>query len=82
METLVGPLMPEITVKYVAVFLIFFNSGLSLRTEVNRKCIHHSCVWRLKGYHLTFNFSQQVQLGAFLTYMSLIICFYIFIDRT
>ena len=26
--------MPEITVKYMAVSLIFFNSGLSLRTEV------------------------------------------------
>ena len=82
MDSLVGPLIPEITVKYVAVFLIFFNSGLSLRTEVNKKCSHHSCAWRLKGYYLTFHFSQQEQLGAFFTYMSLIICFYIFIDRT
>ena len=76
MDSLVGPLIPEITVKYVAVFLIFFNSGLSLRTEVNKKCSHHSCAWRLKGYYLTFHFSQQEQLGAFFTYMSLIICFY------
>ncbi|XP_075262062.1 sodium/bile acid cotransporter 7-like [Convolutriloba macropyga] len=28
-----GPLMPEITVKYLAVFIIFFNSGLSIKTE-------------------------------------------------
>lgn len=28
-----GPLKPEITVKYFAVFLIFFNSGLSLKAE-------------------------------------------------
>ena len=30
----VGPLRPEITVKYIAVSTIFFNSGLSLKTEV------------------------------------------------
>jgi len=29
-----GPLYPAITVKYIAVSLIFFNSGLSLKTEV------------------------------------------------
>ena len=29
-----GPLGPEYTVKYIAVSLIFFNSGLSLKTEV------------------------------------------------
>lgn len=29
-----GPLKPEITVKYIAVSTIFFNSGLSLKTEV------------------------------------------------
>ncbi|XP_053400296.1 sodium/bile acid cotransporter 7-like isoform X2 [Mercenaria mercenaria] len=28
-----GILMPEITVKYIAVFIIFFNSGVSLRSE-------------------------------------------------
>lgn len=28
-----GPLKPEITVKYIAVSTIFFNSGLSLKTE-------------------------------------------------
>ncbi|KAF0028985.1 hypothetical protein F2P81_018090 [Scophthalmus maximus] len=28
-----GPLKPEVTVAYVAVSLIFFNSGLSLKTE-------------------------------------------------
>ena len=30
-----GPLHPEITVKYVAVSVIFLNSGLSLKTEVS-----------------------------------------------
>lgn len=29
-----GPLRPEYTVKYIAVSLIFFNSGLSLKSEV------------------------------------------------
>ncbi|XP_065845660.1 sodium/bile acid cotransporter 7-B-like [Oscarella lobularis] len=28
-----GPLMPEVTVKYIGVSVIFFNSGLSLKTE-------------------------------------------------
>ncbi|XP_013405194.1 sodium/bile acid cotransporter 7-like, partial [Lingula anatina] len=28
-----GPIKPEITVKFIAVSTIFFNSGLSLRTE-------------------------------------------------
>ncbi|XP_060586373.1 sodium/bile acid cotransporter 7-like isoform X2 [Ruditapes philippinarum] len=28
-----GVLMPEITVKYIAVFIIFFNSGISLKSE-------------------------------------------------
>ncbi|EGD72793.1 sodium/bile acid cotransporter 7 [Salpingoeca rosetta] len=32
-----GPLMPEYTVKYGAVFLIFFNSGLTLKTEELKK---------------------------------------------
>lgn len=31
-----GPLKPEVTVAYIAVSLIFFNSGLSLKTEVSR----------------------------------------------
>ncbi|XP_069098721.1 sodium/bile acid cotransporter 7 isoform X4 [Pleurodeles waltl] len=30
-----GPLMPEITITYIAVSAIFFNSGLSLKTEVS-----------------------------------------------
>nr|XP_002131347.1 sodium/bile acid cotransporter 7 [Ciona intestinalis] len=34
-----GPLMPEITVKYIAVSLIFFNSGLSLKTEELKKAL-------------------------------------------
>jgi len=28
-----GPLYPEITIKYIAVSIIFFNSGLSLKTD-------------------------------------------------
>lgn len=28
-----GPMKPEITIKYIAVSMIFFNSGLSLKTE-------------------------------------------------
>ena len=34
MYFLLGVLVPEVTVKYVAVSVIFFNSGLSLKTEV------------------------------------------------
>ncbi|XP_033742020.1 sodium/bile acid cotransporter 7-B-like isoform X2 [Pecten maximus] len=34
-----GILKPEITVKYFAVFIIFFNSGLSLKTEEFTKAI-------------------------------------------
>ena len=32
--------MPEITVKYMAVFFIFFNSGLSLRAEVGENLLY------------------------------------------
>ena len=31
---LLGILKPEVTVKYIAVFIIFFNSGISLKSEV------------------------------------------------
>ncbi|XP_064609966.1 sodium/bile acid cotransporter 7-like [Liolophura sinensis] len=34
-----GPLIPEITVKYFCVSLIFFNSGVSLRTEEITKAL-------------------------------------------
>jgi len=34
-----GPLMPEITIKYIAVSVIFFNSGLSLKTEELKKAL-------------------------------------------
>lgn len=34
---MLGYLHPEYTVKYIAVSLIFFNSGLSLKTEVRKK---------------------------------------------
>ncbi|KAK4819018.1 hypothetical protein QYF61_024134 [Mycteria americana] len=33
-ETCSGPLKPEVTITYIAVSAIFFNSGLSLKTEV------------------------------------------------
>ncbi|XP_072039872.1 sodium/bile acid cotransporter 7-like isoform X2 [Amphiura filiformis] len=36
-----GPLMPEITVKYFAVSFIFFNSGLSLKTEDLKSAFLH-----------------------------------------
>ena len=35
-----GPLAPEYTVKYVAVFVIFFNSGLSIKTEEFSKALY------------------------------------------
>lgn len=41
-----GPLKPEITITYVAVSLIFFNSGLSLKTEVKK--------YKNAQYHLVF----------------------------
>uniref|UniRef100_A0A1A8IF70 Solute carrier family 10 (Sodium/bile acid cotransporter family), member 7 n=1 Tax=Nothobranchius kuhntae TaxID=321403 RepID=A0A1A8IF70_NOTKU len=36
-----GPLRPEITIAYVAVSLIFFNSGLSLKTEELTSALLH-----------------------------------------
>ncbi|XP_041455624.1 sodium/bile acid cotransporter 7-B-like isoform X2 [Lytechinus variegatus] len=36
-----GPLLPEITVKYLAVSIIFFNSGLSLKTEDLKSALLH-----------------------------------------
>ncbi|XP_059972049.1 sodium/bile acid cotransporter 7 isoform X5 [Mesoplodon densirostris] len=36
-----GPLMPEITVSYIAVATIFFNSGLSLNTEELTSALVH-----------------------------------------
>ncbi|XP_055000920.1 sodium/bile acid cotransporter 7 isoform X4 [Sorex araneus] len=37
-----GPLKPEITVSYIAVATIFFNSGLSLKTEFADSGLHAS----------------------------------------
>ena len=34
-----GPLVPEITIKYIAVSFIFFNSGLSLPSDQLHKAI-------------------------------------------
>ncbi|XP_008322616.1 sodium/bile acid cotransporter 7 isoform X1 [Cynoglossus semilaevis] len=36
-----GPLKPEVTVSYIAVSLIFFNSGLSLKTEELTSALLH-----------------------------------------
>uniref|UniRef100_A0A8C6TTA9 Sodium/bile acid cotransporter n=1 Tax=Neogobius melanostomus TaxID=47308 RepID=A0A8C6TTA9_9GOBI len=36
-----GPLKPEITISYIAVSLIFFNSGLSLKTEELTNALFH-----------------------------------------
>uniref|UniRef100_A0A667WRW3 Solute carrier family 10 member 7 n=1 Tax=Myripristis murdjan TaxID=586833 RepID=A0A667WRW3_9TELE len=36
-----GPLKPEITIAYVAVSVIFFNSGLSLKTEELTSALLH-----------------------------------------
>ncbi|KAM4810040.1 sodium/bile acid cotransporter 7 isoform 2-T2 [Rhinophrynus dorsalis] len=36
-----GPLKPEITITYIAVSAIFFNSGLSLKTEELRNALMH-----------------------------------------
>ena len=43
-SNLAGPLRPEITVKYFAVSLIFLNSGLSLKTEVNSVRVAGMCL--------------------------------------
>ncbi|XP_048365667.1 sodium/bile acid cotransporter 7 isoform X4 [Sphaerodactylus townsendi] len=41
-----GPLMPEISITYVAVSAIFFNSGLSLKTEFADSRLHAtSCIF-------------------------------------
>ncbi|XP_036621455.1 sodium/bile acid cotransporter 7 isoform X2 [Trichosurus vulpecula] len=35
-----GPLKPEVTITYIAVSAIFFNSGLSLKTEFTNSWLH------------------------------------------
>ncbi|XP_057880241.1 sodium/bile acid cotransporter 7 isoform X2 [Ammospiza nelsoni] len=41
-----GPLKPEITITYIAVSAIFFNSGLSLKTELADSGLYAtSCVF-------------------------------------
>ncbi|XP_042323509.1 sodium/bile acid cotransporter 7 isoform X12 [Sceloporus undulatus] len=41
-----GPLKPEITITYIAVSAIFFNSGLSLKTEfANRRLYATSSIF-------------------------------------
>jgi hypothetical protein len=40
MAVSLGILKPEWTVKYGAVFLIFFNSGLTLRSPSSGTCCH------------------------------------------
>lgn len=48
--SLSGPLRPEITIAYVAVSLIFFNSGLSLKTEVRNWRSRQTLVRRDRWY--------------------------------
>ena len=48
-----GPLYPEVTIKYIAVSVIFFNSGLSLRTEDLKAAIFH---YRLHLFIQSFTF--------------------------
>ncbi|XP_054846283.1 sodium/bile acid cotransporter 7 isoform X2 [Eublepharis macularius] len=41
-----GPLKPEISITYIAVSAIFFNSGLSLKTEFADSRLHAtSCIF-------------------------------------
>nr|XP_056711500.1 sodium/bile acid cotransporter 7 isoform X2 [Euleptes europaea] len=41
-----GPLKPEISITYIAVSAIFFNSGLSLKTEFTDSRLHAaSCIF-------------------------------------
>ena len=48
-----GPLYPEITVKYIAVSVIFFGSGISLRTEDLKAALMH---FRLHLFVQSFTF--------------------------
>lgn len=48
-----GPLYPEFTIKYVAVSVIFFISGLSLRTDDLTTAVFH---YRLHAFIQTFTF--------------------------
>ncbi|XP_072314750.1 sodium/bile acid cotransporter 7 [Eucyclogobius newberryi] len=50
-----GPLKPEITVSYIAVSLIFFNSGLSLKTEeLTSALLHIRLHLFVQGFTLVF----------------------------
>ena len=48
-----GPLHPEFTIKYIAVGIIFFNSGLSLKSEDLKAALFH---YRLHLFIQTFTF--------------------------
>jgi len=48
-----GPLHPEFTIKYIAVGVIFFNSGLSLKSEDLKAALFH---YRLHLFIQTFTF--------------------------
>ncbi|XP_057308743.1 sodium/bile acid cotransporter 7-like [Hydractinia symbiolongicarpus] len=49
-----GPLYPQITIKYIAVSVIFFNSGLSLRSEDLKAAFFH---YRLHLFIQMFTFA-------------------------
>lgn len=61
--SLTGPLKPEVTIAYVAVSLIFFNSGLSLKTEVGNcqscQMLIHGDVYSDYGHKLM----QVIKVG-------------------
>ncbi len=57
-----GPIRPEITVKYIVVTLIFFSSGLSLKTEVHKLYIYVKNTWYYCISHLLGMISVYVHL--------------------
>ncbi|KAF3837494.1 hypothetical protein F7725_004958, partial [Dissostichus mawsoni] len=57
----IGPLKPEITIAYFAVSLIFFNSGLSLKTEELTSALLHV---RLHLFVQSFTLVTDCELHA------------------
>jgi len=61
-----GPLYPEITIKYIAVSIIFFNSGLSLKTDELKAAVFH---FRLHGFIQSFTFIFIPAIISILVYI-------------
>jgi len=61
-----GPLYPEITIKYIAVSIIFFNSGLSLKTDELKAAVFH---FRLHGFIQSFTFIFIPAIISVLVYL-------------